>query len=104
MIAGFERHCERRAALRNVRRRGERQPIGQAELTELAEVDDGVHVVDTGHHRGRVQSAHDERTKAERDGDQPLDAVDDVGLDEGKHRADGREGSGSRSQTRKQAG
>ena len=87
-VPGLECDCERRAALRDIRRRGQRQPVGQAVGTDLAEVNDRVHMVDARDDRRRIQAAHDERTNTERDGDQPLHAVDHEIFHSGKHRAD----------------
>ena len=91
LVLGFERNCESRTALCDISRRCQRQPIGQAVGTELSKVDDGVHVMDAGNNGGCVQPAHDERTNAKRNGNQPLHAVDDKVLDRCEHRTDGRQ-------------
>ena len=80
LILALEGDGQRRTALRHIGGACQRQPVGVAELGQLAEVDDGVHVVDTGHNGDGIQTAHDEGTDAERQLDQGLNAVDDAVL------------------------
>ena len=65
-LHSFEGNGKSGTALGNVGGTGQGQPVGEAKLGQLAKVDQGVHMVDTGHNGDGVQTAHDEGTDAER--------------------------------------
>ena len=44
--------------------------VGDAVHGQLAHINDGVHMMDTGHHGGGVEAAHDEAADAEGQGEQ----------------------------------
>lgn len=70
---------------------GDGQPVGHAVLGELAQVDGGVHLVDTGNDRGSIEQADDKGTDAEGQGQQGLDQTEDGVLGPNKDGADGNE-------------
>ena len=82
-VLALEGHSQSGTALAHVGGAGQRQPEGQAVLGQLAQVDDGVHVVDAGHNGDGVQAAHHKGTDAEGQGDQSLDTADDAVLNGG---------------------
>ena len=65
-------------ALCHVGGRSQGQPVGHTVHGQLAHVDDGVHMMDTGDNGGGIQTAHDQAADAERQGEQGLDAADDA--------------------------
>ena len=65
-VLALEGNGKSGTALGNVGGTGQGQPVGEAKLGQLAKVDQGVHMVDTGHNGDGVQTAHDEGTDAER--------------------------------------
>ena len=88
LITGAQRNCSRKACTRaTFAADASGSAVGQTVGAELTEVDDSVHVVNTRNDRCRIQTTHDERADTERNGNQPLDTIDDVGLDGGKDRA-----------------
>ena len=91
-VLALEGNGKSGTALGNVGGTGQGQPVGEAKLGQLAKVDQGVHMVDTGHNGDGVQTAHDEGTDAERQLDQGLNAVDDAVLQRGEDWADDSEG------------
>ena len=91
-VAGLEGNGQSGAALRHVGGAGQRQPVGVAVAGQLTQIDQGVHVVDTGHDGDRVQAAHEEGADAVGQGDEGLHAGDDAVFQFGEHGADGGQG------------
>ena len=91
-VLALEGHGQSGTALCHVGGAGQRQPVGIAVAGQLAQVDQGVHVVDAGHDGDRVQAAHDEGADAVGQGDEGLHAGDDVVFQLGKHGTDGGQG------------
>lgn len=90
-IASLKGNGERSATLGDVGGTGDGQPIGHAILGELAQVDGGVHLVDTGNDRGGIEQADDKGTDAEGQGQQGLDQTEDGVLGPHEDGADGNE-------------
>ncbi len=67
-IAGLKGNGKRCATLGDVCSAGDGQPVGHAVLGELAQVDGGVHLVDTGNDRGGIEQADDKRNRCRRAG------------------------------------
>lgn len=80
-----------RATLSDVGGASDGQPVGHAVLGELAQVDGGVHLVDTGNDRGGIEQADDKGTDAEGQGQKGLDQTEDGVLGPDKDGADGNE-------------
>ncbi len=68
---------------------GNGQPIGHAVLGKLAQVDGGVHLVNTGDDRGGIEQADDKGTDAKGQGEQSLDQTEDGILGPHKDGTDG---------------
>ena len=91
-VLALEGNGQSGTALRHVGGAGQRQPVGVAVTGQLTQIDQGVHVVDTGDHSDRIQAAHDEGADAVGHGDQCLYAGDDAIFQFGEHGADGSQG------------
>ena len=76
-VARLKGNGERGATLGDVGSTGNGQPIGHAVLGELAKIDGGVHLVDTGNDRGSIEQADDEGTDAKGQGEQGLNQTED---------------------------
>lgn len=90
-IAGFKGNGERCATLGDIGSAGNGQPVGHTVLGELAQVDGGVHLVDTGNDRGGIEQTDDKGTDAEGQGQQGLDQTEDGVLGPHEDGADGNE-------------
>ena len=90
-IAGLKGNGERGATLGDVGCAGDGQPVSHAVLGELAQVDGGVHLVDTGDDRGGIEQADDKGTDAEGQGQQGLDQTEDGVLGPHEDGSDGNE-------------
>ena len=88
LILALEGDGQGCTALGHVGGAGQRQPVCVAELGQLAEVNDRVHMVNAGHDGDGIQTAHDEGTDAEGQLDEGLHAVDDAVLNGGEDGAD----------------
>lgn len=91
-IAGLKGNGKRGTTLGDIGSAGDGQPVGHAVLGELAQVDGGVHLVDTGNDRGSIEQADDKGTDAEGQGEQSLDQAEDGVLGPHEDGADGNEG------------
>ena len=87
-VLGLEGHRQSGRALGHIGGGGQGEPVGHAVHGQLAHVDDGVHVVDAGHHGCGVQAAHDEAAQAQGQSEQGLDAANHAVLNGDKDGAD----------------
>lgn len=67
-VASLKGDGERGSTLGDAGSAGDGQPVAHAILGELAQVDGGAHLVDTGNDRGSIEQADDEGTDAEGQG------------------------------------
>ena len=79
-VLGLEGYRQGGRALSHIGGGGQGEPVGHAVHGQLAHVDDGVHVVDAGHHGCGVQTAHDETAQAQGKSEQGLNTADDAVL------------------------
>lgn len=91
-IAGLKGNGERGTTLGDVGSAGDGQPIGHTVLSELAQIDGGVHLVDTGNDRGGIEQADDKGTDAEGQGEQGPNQTENGVLGPHEDGADGNEG------------
>ena len=89
---GLEGDGEAGTALADVGGASDGQPVGDAVLGELAQVDGGVHLVQAGYDGGGVQATDDGGPDAQGQGEQELDAAQDGVLKIDKDGADGGDG------------
>ena len=89
-ILCFYRNCKRRRSLCEICRRRQRQPICNPVLCKLSNINDGIHVMDSGNNRRRIKRAHNKAANPKRKRNQPLNAVNNAIFNHNKQRSNHR--------------